>query len=227
MAEQMEICDDSNPQFEPIVKNGRLSFDIDYLNGVISCMICNGYFDDAHTISFCLHSFCKACIKKYLKNNKSQCPRCHFELPPNPMKSKIVQDTQMQNLVDALLTNIKKQSNKKIKESNAKVLSAENFLKKDNLINFCLNFITPAKSEKHLVDEKKLENPFICAQSNITMRIIRKYLASKFDVDFEKIDLFLGKEKLGDEWNLYFLKKTKWEKSKNLDYQIDFAIKKD
>ena len=49
------------------------------INAELTCILCSGYLVDATTISECLHSFCKACIVKYLETNKC-CPICEAPL---------------------------------------------------------------------------------------------------------------------------------------------------
>lgn len=66
------------------------------LNTHLICPICKGYFIDATTITECLHTFCRSCIVKYLRNSK-YCPVCdvqvHKSKPLLSLRSdKIVQD---------------------------------------------------------------------------------------------------------------------------------------
>lgn len=45
------------------------------LNDMISCYLCHGYLINATTIDYCVHSFCRSCIVKYLETDK-RCPIC-------------------------------------------------------------------------------------------------------------------------------------------------------
>ena len=39
-----------------------IEFSIKDLNEYLTCILCNGYFKEAHTIAECMHTFCKSCI---------------------------------------------------------------------------------------------------------------------------------------------------------------------
>ncbi|KAJ8611990.1 hypothetical protein CTAYLR_004403 [Chrysophaeum taylorii] len=71
------------------------------VNTHLVCRLCDGYFQDAHTITECLHTFCKNCLLKYLKGGKAVCPRCNVHLGPHPMNA-ILHDRTLQTLVDKI-----------------------------------------------------------------------------------------------------------------------------
>ena len=75
------------------------------LNNLLCCVLCNGYFREAHTIPECLHTFCKICLftefdKRSLKEAK-YCPdaTCNANVGLNP---KVVFDRNLQAIVDKL-----------------------------------------------------------------------------------------------------------------------------
>jgi hypothetical protein len=55
------------------------------LNRFFVCQICKGYIRDVHTISECLHIFCKICLFEHFESDTT-CPTCHVPLGPDPMK---------------------------------------------------------------------------------------------------------------------------------------------
>jgi len=71
------------------------------MNAHLVCRLCDGYFRDAHTITECLHTFCKGCLLAYLAEKNSTCPRCNVPLGPHPMNV-ILHDRTLQTLVDKI-----------------------------------------------------------------------------------------------------------------------------
>ena len=49
---------------------------LDDLNAHLVCRICMGYFRGAHTITECLHTFCKSCLLREFDRGQSFCPHC-------------------------------------------------------------------------------------------------------------------------------------------------------
>ena len=73
------------------------------LNSFLCCELCDGYFREAHTISECLHTFCKVCLytefdKRSVKESK-YCPTCNTNIGLNPY-TKVVFDRNLQAIVD-------------------------------------------------------------------------------------------------------------------------------
>ncbi|XP_053212947.1 polycomb complex protein BMI-1-like [Panonychus citri] len=61
------------------------------LNEHITCHICKGYLIDATTITECLHTFCKTCIVKWLKEHQV-CPICEAQIQKNIRSDPSLQD---------------------------------------------------------------------------------------------------------------------------------------
>jgi E3 ubiquitin-protein ligase DRIP len=79
-----------------------LVFPVRDLNVYLGCKICHGYFREAHTLTECLHTFCRVCInKEFQKSGKSDksCPICHVSLGFSP---KIMFDRTIQAIVDKI-----------------------------------------------------------------------------------------------------------------------------
>lgn len=79
----------------------KITFSAKDVNAHLVCRLCDGYFRDAHTITECLHTFCKACLLKYLDESKAVCPHCKVNLGPHP-KNTILHDRTMQTLCDKI-----------------------------------------------------------------------------------------------------------------------------
>jgi hypothetical protein len=76
------------------------------LNSVLTCGLCFGYFQDAHTIPECMHTFCRSCITQYFQRGNAGplcCPTCNAEVGLfHVAVSKIVFDRNIQSIVDKL-----------------------------------------------------------------------------------------------------------------------------
>lgn len=73
------------------------------LNQFISCSICKGYLIDATTLNDCLHSFCKSCIVKYIKNDHNDCPECNKVINESRPLDYIIHDRNKQDIVYKLV----------------------------------------------------------------------------------------------------------------------------
>lgn len=77
------------------------------INQYFTCTLCQGYFTNAHSISECMHTFCRACVTKYFETGDTSsvsCPTCQIELGPYySAVSKLAYDRNMQSCVDKLL----------------------------------------------------------------------------------------------------------------------------
>ncbi|XP_047736498.1 uncharacterized protein LOC108679183 [Hyalella azteca] len=80
----------------------RTRIPMDVVNTHFICSLCNGYFVDATTIVVCLHSFCCACIVRYLEHSVF-CPVCEVLLHATVPTSKLRPDPQLQALLYAIL----------------------------------------------------------------------------------------------------------------------------
>lgn len=84
-----------------------VAVDVTYLNNLLICKICSGYYREAHTISECLHTFCKTCIVKHfnetLRGNVT-CPTCQVAIGttiPGAL-TKLIYDGNLQSVVDKI-----------------------------------------------------------------------------------------------------------------------------
>lgn len=82
-------------------KTTQIVLPVKELNAYLCCKLCNGYFREAHSISECLHTFCKGCILNHLENQprgNKKCPICSVELKPH----RLIYDRTIQAVVDKL-----------------------------------------------------------------------------------------------------------------------------
>lgn len=73
------------------------------LNEFICCPVCHGYLIDATTISECLHTFCKSCIVKHIKNDHNECPKCKTIIHERRPLDYIMYDHNKQDIVYKLV----------------------------------------------------------------------------------------------------------------------------
>lgn len=70
----------------------------DVLSACMTCPICNKLFRDATTISECLHTFCRKCIRKKLSDEELECcPICNIDLGCVPLE-KLRPDHNLQDV---------------------------------------------------------------------------------------------------------------------------------
>lgn len=79
------------------------SIKLSELNEFISCPICRGYLIDATTVNECLHTFCRSCILKHIKNDHNDCPKCSTIIHARRPLDYIVYDRSKQDIVYKLV----------------------------------------------------------------------------------------------------------------------------
>lgn len=82
--------------------SGWVEFPLESVKEHFTCSLCKGYLRCAHTISECLHSFCKSCLFRAYSRGLTKCPSCHVNLGPDP-SSVTIFDRTLQEVIDKLL----------------------------------------------------------------------------------------------------------------------------
>lgn len=99
---------DLNEPVEPVLDGRQLTLELRSLT-LLVCKLCDGYFRDAHTITECLHTFCKTCLLNHFalqerSEHKFSCPQCQLQLETTePLRTSLRLDRVMQNLVDKIM----------------------------------------------------------------------------------------------------------------------------
>lgn len=92
----------SKPSASSRIVSGWVEFPLESVKEHFTCSLCKGYIRCAHTISECLHSFCKSCLLRAYSRGLMKCPSCHVNLGPDP-SSVTIFDRTLQELIDKLL----------------------------------------------------------------------------------------------------------------------------
>lgn len=197
----------------------------------ISCFLCKGYLDEATTIIECLHTFCKNCIVKYLKDNNNCCPKCDNLIHQSHPLQYISFDRTMQDIVCKLVPSM--QRTKEDDKDSKKDDNCENKSKGADGGNKLKPIDTNGQQNKHLqsdyhrtddqinlyvlpntsCDLKPLKNKYIRISCLATVTHLKKYIALKLygDIDrYKELDLLCNDNLLGKDHNFKFVSVTEW-----------------
>ena len=188
---------------------------------LLTCKICNGYLRDAHTITECLHTFCKSCLFKRFANDETRCPTCNVSLGHNPM-AVTRPDHTVQTLLDKLVPSYKEEEKSREAEFYAKrniQLKRQFRGKKSNdqgnepkRRRAALDISFQLVPDEGNGSFGALKKPFLRTSKKLRIGQIKKYLANKLKLDnaSEVIQVSCRGEALGDEHELEFIFKTRW-----------------
>lgn len=157
------------------------------LNEFISCPVCHGYLIDATTVSECLHTFCKSCIVKHIKNDHNKCPKCNTIIHERRPLDYLIQDRNKQDIVYKLVPQLY------ISELNKRIAARETTgidpLTKLVLGRKFLHVVLVLREESpngETQDKPETSNPTtIYLKCPLTIKVyhIRKLLAVKYQLD--------------------------------------------
>ncbi|PRP77246.1 putative Locus-specific chromosome binding protein [Planoprotostelium fungivorum] len=234
--EEEEEEENSNYR-EPIVDGRDIKFETRILNEFLVCSLCMGYIKDAHTIVECLHTFCKSCITKYLRD-KTDCPTCEVALGPYPL-DKIKFDRQIHNIVCKIFPQFEAEDAEEERKyyssvglktdpppapapapanNNGKPDANKQPYKKVKKEDKSV-FYTDEVGFELNVDEKNtnpelrpLDKPFIRTSAKVTVKHLKKYILNKLHIDLEKapqVEIRYRGEVLGSEHTLAYIFKSR------------------
>lgn len=83
-------------------KNNHSSSPKKELIDLVTCKLCKGYLIDAATLDLCMHSFCRPCAVKYIRE-KPRCPECNLEIKDKRFLNRLKTDVTIQNIVYKLV----------------------------------------------------------------------------------------------------------------------------
>eukprot|EP01083_Nonionella_stella_P175250 609825_1 len=206
---------ESDQHIEPITDGREISFNARTLNQFLVCTICNGYYRNAHTVNTCLHSFCYECIIDhfYRPHNRVCCPICRDPIPANPLKNVVRADPVLQNIVDKVFPRSEsveetEESKSATQSSHDAALKMERNPKREIVFEF-----RHEPREKSSTSPDQPSHPFIRTQYSVCVKTLKKYLLLKRPSlgSIDNIEITCKNDPLGDEWNLEFIRKTRWQ----------------
>lgn len=123
----------------------------------MTCGICNGYFNFAHTLVDCGHTFCRMCIYNHFKKSKvPKCPVCGEMIEKNFTKS-VRRDPYKQSLVDLIHPEYHEQDLQIIKRCRLLFPDFDIQTIKDELDSSSWDFY-PKKKRKQILESKLKHN---------------------------------------------------------------------
>ncbi|GBL81583.1 Polycomb complex protein BMI-1 [Araneus ventricosus] len=191
------------------------------LNPHLSCILCGGYFIDATTITECVHSFCRACIVRYLETSK-YCPVCEVQVHKSRPLHYIRSDKTLQDIVYKLVPGLFHNEMKRrrelyasqppeaLKESRdaedrGECLDEKFIYAPDEIFSLSIEYAT--ESENQDPDAEKDDNlpkrRFLRCPAAVTVVHLKKFIRMKYGIPYSyEVDLIYDKESLLDEYTL-------------------------
>lgn len=165
-----------------------LTIKLSDLNKHIICPICHGYLIDATTLAECLHTFCKSCIVKHIKNDHNQCPKCNTIIHERRPLDYLIPDRNYQDvvykLVPQLYISVLNDSLTTCGKTNSDIDTLTQLILKEKFLHIALvprrknsTSVSPTQTKNQASKTIYLKCPF-------TIRIchIRKLLIVKFQL---------------------------------------------
>lgn len=167
------------------------------LNDNIMCRVCGGYLIEATTTYECLHTFCKSCLLKHLKQNNT-CPQCNSVIHENRPLDYISHDRTMQDIVYKLVPNLylselKRQLNHRRKKNKSQFTLTDKDLR--NLLQKNYIHVTLKPLEK----TNNIEPIYLACPFGTKIQTLRKLLIFKYQLGTNvNIEFFYKGDSLSD-----------------------------
>uniref|UniRef100_A0A7S3K0S2 RING-type domain-containing protein n=1 Tax=Aureoumbra lagunensis TaxID=44058 RepID=A0A7S3K0S2_9STRA len=197
-----------------------ISFRAADVNAHLVCRLCEGYFRDAHTITECLHTFCKQCLITYLRSGKGVCPHCNVFLGPHP-QNVILHDRTMQTLVDKIFP-IEKQTAPSLATTTAKATtekqpsSPQKKTQAKDVTDQISFKVEPHNQQDANHPLQALDKPYLKTSGKLKVLQLRKYLAKKLNTNSNNLELLCKDQTLPAEHSVQFIKRMMWFPSNDI-----------
>ena len=181
-----------------------------HLNAHLVCQLCNGYFREAHTITECMHTFCKCCFVIAVQNGAKTCPQCDSNLGSNPFEA-AKDDRTLQALVDSIFPDfdvIEKEQEKQFyadkgiplksmeKKESSSSSSAGGGIKSETAGSDEVVAIIQVMPDQSVPDNRRLpqlERPTLKISRTVQMRKVQKFIHKRLlaldSLDMSNIDV--------------------------------------
>lgn len=167
---------------------------------LVTCGLCKGYLIDAVTLDLCMHSFCKACAIKSIRENP-RCPECYIEIKDKRSLHRLKNDHKLQNIVYKLVPGLyeKEMARRRkfyaARPSQTPRHANEMFgdippckaIKPDHKINVSITW------NKDCLDEPI--KTYLYCRADCTMLVLKKLIVGKFGLD-RPIKIYYGKSEI-------------------------------
>lgn len=182
------------------------------LNPHLICVLCGGYYVDATTIIECLHSFCKACIVRYLETNK-YCPICDVQVHKTRPLQNIRSDKTLQDIVYKLVPGLFQKEMRYRREFYAKHPEAQptshidqgedsdqsHIYTPDESISLSLEYFRSPTSDKEEFPTRR----FLQCPAAVTVAHLQKLIRAKYGLSAEhRVDIMHMDDPLNEEFTL-------------------------
>jgi len=225
------------------------------VNELFICKLCDGYLIEPHTITECLHTFCKSCVVKHVRDS-IECPTCNSIIHPSYPLEKILPDHAIEAVINEMVPNLQideleRQQNfwkKRYKRVPKRIVNKLRNLKRDrpqtkviqhrkcitpvdcDFKAFLLVELKPYRIDESFdEDSKVMEERFLCVPFEARASNIMNLIASKMDLNEEQFEvvLILDNFELKPSYPLRNMKKYFFENSDRivLFYSIIVRIK--
>jgi len=177
------------------------------INQYVTCSMCAGYLKDAHVLTECMHTFCRACLESHFARYNS-CPECKVEVDVKK-RDHVKKDTVLQQLIDKIFPELhdSNNSNDKPAEQQAQNLAAQS-------AEITLRIIAqdPLQFASSAVHDTYLQTA-----SHFQILHVKKYIARLSKTSVDSIAVYVSDEELASNQTLEFVYRTKWfDKSQDL-----------
>ncbi|XP_042903641.1 polycomb group protein Psc isoform X2 [Parasteatoda tepidariorum] len=191
------------------------------LNPHLSCILCGGYFIDATTITECVHSFCRACIVRYLETSK-YCPVCEVQVHKSRPLHYIRSDKTLQDIVYKLVPGLFHNEMKRrrelyasqppeaIKESRdaedrGECLDEKFIYAPEEIFSLSIEYGCEVESQNDSTekDNSVPKRRFLRCPAAVTVAHLKKFIRMKYGIPYSyDIDLSYDMESLQDDYTL-------------------------
>lgn len=196
---------------------------------LVTCKLCKGYIIDAATLDLCMHSFCRPCAVKFIRQ-ELRCPECNMEIKDKRFLNRLKTDVTIQNIVYKLVPGLyeKEMARRRkfyaARPSTTPRYKSEMFgdippsktIKSDDMLNVSIRW------DRDFMNEKSFTTYLYCrADSN--MLVLRKLIIGKFGLE-RPIKIYYGNfEIFFDLTTLMDVAATfNWDKTENKLLELSF-----
>jgi polycomb group RING finger protein 3 len=210
--------------------------DLDRIHGFFTCGVCKGFFRDPHTISECVHTFCKSCVVRKLQES-NMCPTCQCKTTMNSVRP----DHTIQSLFIKIFPEVEKQdeererkwyednnipmpekqtlmpastSGKTSKPKPEKRQRSDQSGPSTNANGSSKDASKPAPRLRLEVrsesGDQDISDSYLEAASTTKVEKMRNYIARRLDIAPDRVVLMCDGQVLPLEHSMEFVQRTKW-----------------